>query len=152
MAQHHCRRRTPNFVSFPRSGILPPALLNPSSPIIDHAFDAVGTIETGIRMGDASIIRAGQREISRSVSAIKRELCSAFHYLEPDPANPQVWQVLCTSGAGGEFLADPDACAECVLFNLDTMPTPLCWVKSGGIGRKVPIFDIPTAPTKEAAK
>jgi hypothetical protein len=89
-----------------------------------RAFDAVDSIQSGIRMNDPLAIRAGQREVSKVVSAIKRDLCSAFRYADPDPANPLVWQVLCVSGKDGEFLVDPLSCANCHLLNMDVRTTP----------------------------
>jgi len=117
-------RRAPHFVSFPRSGKLPPALLNPDSAIAQRAFGAVDNIETGIRNNDPQAIRTAQREVSKAVSCIRRDLCTTFRYPDPDPANPQVWQVLCTSGKDGEFLASPLDCANCHLFNTSFRTTP----------------------------
>jgi hypothetical protein len=116
--------RAPHPVSFPQCGKLPPALLNPDSPVLARAFDAVDSIQSGIRTNDPLAIRAGQREVSKVVSIIKRDLCSEYRYLDPDPDSPQIWDVLCASGKDGVFLADPLSCANCHLLNMDFRTTP----------------------------
>ena len=118
------RSRAPHFVSFPRSGKLPPALLNPNSIVILRAFTAIDQIESGIRLGDAAVVQHGQREVAKVVSHVRQKLCRAYRYPDPEPDNPQVWQVLCTSGKDGNFLADPLSCANCHLFNTSFRTTP----------------------------
>jgi hypothetical protein len=114
----------PKTVCRPELGKLPPALLNPNSVMMQRAFSAVDNIESGIRDGDGQAIHCAQREVAKVVSHVRQKLCKAYRYPDPDPENPLVWQVVCTSGLLGNFLAAPEACMECSLFNQDYMPMP----------------------------
>jgi len=132
----------PKPACLPESGKLPPALLNPNSIIILRAFTAIDQIESGIRLGDAAVVQHGQREVAKVVSHVRQKLCRAYRYPDPEPDAPQVWQVLCTSGLSANFLAAPEACMECVLFNQDFMPMP----------SKTPVRNIEQVLAMEAAK
>ena len=114
----------PKPACLPESGKLPPALLNPNSIVILRAFTAIDQIESGIRMGDAAVVQHGQREVAKVVSHVRQKLCRAYRYPDPEQDAPQVWQVLCTSGKDGEFLASPLDCANCHLFNTSFRTTP----------------------------
>jgi len=132
----------PKPACLPESGKLPPALLNPNSIVILRAFSAIDNIESGIRDGDGQAIHCAQREVAKVVSHVRQKLCKAYHYPDPDPENPLVWQVVCTSGLLGNFLAAPEACMECSLFNQDYMPMP----------SKTPVRNIEQVLAMEAAK
>ena len=92
----------PKPACLPESGKLPPALLNPNSIVILRAFSAIDQIESGIRLDDAAVVQHGQREVAKVVSHVRQKLCRAYRYPDPEPDNPQVWQVLCTSGKDGK--------------------------------------------------
>ena len=114
----------PKPACLPESGKLPPALLNPNSIVILRAFSAIDQIESGIRLDDAAVVQHGQREVAKVVSHVRQKLCRAYRYPDPEPDNPQVWQVLCTSGKDGNFLADPLSCSNCRLFKVSATIRP----------------------------
>jgi len=109
---------------------------------MQRAFSAVDNIESGIRDGDGQAIHCAQREVAKVVSHVRQKLCKAYRYPDPEPDAPQVWQVLCTSGLSANFLAAPEACMDCVLFNQDYMPMP----------SKTPVRNIEQVYAMEAPK
>ena len=132
----------PKAMCLPETGKLPPVLLNPNSVMMRRAFSAVDNIESGIRDGDGQAIHGAQREVAKVVSHVRQKLCKSYRYPDPEPENPLVWQVICTSGLLGNFQAAPEACMDCALFNQDYMPMP----------SKLPIRTIAEVYAMEVAK
>ena len=106
----------------PQRGKLPQALTDPNRRFYCKAMTAIDEIEEGIRSGDRRLVNHGHSIIHHTVTLVKRRLCHNYRYPLPSPDAPDLWEVLCTSGAAGKFNKSQHVCMSCLLFNSEFHP------------------------------
>jgi hypothetical protein len=103
-------------------GKLPAALTDPNRKLYRQAMRAVDAIEKGVREGDPKEVNRGHNIIRHTVRVMRKELCKAYRYPDPDPADPERWEVVCQSGKDGNFNQGRDRCVNCLMFDTNNMP------------------------------